>query len=154
MPCERDAGRVHARQEAERGRLDVSLDASHLARNVQPGTSVQLERLGQTSRCVDVGVPVNRPVAREHRLRQAGQCAQETLLLADPQLRLEAHHVVENSSLVLLAELDHSVWAPTRRGIAQTHRLHRTKGESVPTAASHLLDGQTPLEEELRFVTV
>ena len=52
---------------------------------------------------------MHRAEARELGLREARQRAEDALLLADPQLRLEADDVVEHAALVLLPQLHDGV---------------------------------------------
>ena len=97
---------------------------------------------------------MNRAVTCEDRLGQPGQVAENALLLANAELRLESDEVVQHTGLVLLTKLDDGVRTLTGLRISQPNRLHRTVSERIAPAPRHLLHRQAALEEELCLVAM
>ncbi len=66
-----ERGRIEAREETRRGRLDVALDARHLTGEKQRRPAPDLPRLGQHRRTVHVGVAMHHAEADELGVLQA-----------------------------------------------------------------------------------
>src|SRR5271165_1876564 len=77
---------------------------------------------------------------------QTGNQPQNTRLLAEFEVVLEAYHIVGVSPQILLAQLYHSVGGTSCSGIAQTHRLHWPEAQRVAATTCYLLDRQTAFE--------
>ena len=83
----------------------------------------------------------------ELRLLQPRNSAEDTLLLAILQFRLEADDVVERAELVVLPQLHDRVGL--RRGIVrigEADRLHRAVAQGLGAALRHNFDRQTAVE--------
>ena len=136
--------------QARRDRFHVSLDARNLPCEQNIRMRAQLQRgLKQRGR-IDVGIPMDLPVAQELRLLQARNHAQNPLLLAEFQVVLKAHQIPAIRAQVLLAQLHHRLRPSPGARIGQTHRLHRTEPQRIRPAPRDLLDGQACLE--IRYV--
>ena len=145
----RAQARPDARQETRGGRLHVSFDPRHLAREEEPRAPSRLESRLQAGRRVHVGVAVDHPVAHELGLLEAGNHAQDSLLLAPLELGLEADDREVAGRQVVLAELHDRVGAAARARIHESHRLHGAEAQGIQAAAGDDLDGQAALEEAL-----
>ena len=142
---------VQGRDEARCHRLDVALDARNLSSKKDAGATLQFETIIELKRRVDVGVAMDRTETSKDGLRQAGQCAKYSFLLADAKLRLTPDEIPERAPSVLLPKLHDCMRATTRSRINQAHRLHGPKRKGVPTPPGHLFNGQTALEIEGGF---
>src|SRR6185503_18510876 len=78
---------------------------------------------------------------------EAGDGAQDALLVAPLEAALEADEVEVGAGEVLLLQLHHRV-RPAAVGRGKPHRLHRSVAQRVDAAPRHLLDRQAALEEE------
>ena len=87
--------------------------------------------------------------AHELGIREAGDHAEDALLLAPLELGLEAHHREMAGRQVVLPELHHRERSTTRARIDEADRLHGPEAQRVAPAAGDDLDGQAALEEEL-----
>ena len=88
---------------------------------------------------------------REFGMLQPGDHAEDAALLAMPELRLEADHVVERAERVILAQLHDGVRAMAGLRVAQADRLHRPKAQGIGAARRHHFDREAALEIGRRF---
>ena len=95
---------------------------------------------------VDVRVAVEHAEPHEFGLREARQHAEDALLLADLELRLEPDEVEVLAREVVLAELDDGVRLPARPRVGQPERLHRAVPQGLDAAFGHRLDRKASLE--------
>ena len=132
-------------------RLDVALDARNLPREEEIVTRLDLPRLAQHVRPVDVGVAVNHPEADELGVLEPRDEPQDARLLAPLHLGLEPDEAEVIAGERILPELHARVRLAPGARIGQPHRLHRPEPQRVDAAPRHHLDWQTALEE-LRVV--
>ena len=85
-------------------------------------------------------------VAQERCVFQAGDEAQDALLVAELDVVLEADEVVAVGTQILLAKLNDGVWRDLGAGIAQAHGLHAAEAEGIAAAACNLFNGQAAFE--------
>src|SRR5260221_2962585 len=97
---------VARHEQADGTRLHVTLDAGDLASEEEPLVALRLEGVVEMPRAVDEGIAVHRAEAGELRPLQAGDHAEDALLLRDLHLRLEADEVEVFIRQVFLAELN------------------------------------------------
>ena len=83
------------------------------------------------------GVAVHHAVPGIGGILQAGNHAEDTLLLREFQSGLEAYNIEQGSLLVILPQLDNRKGFFSCPGIFQPNRLHGTKGKHHPTTACH-----------------
>ena len=84
--------------------------------------------------------------ARELRVLQARDRAEDARLFAVLQLRLEADHVVERAERVVLAQLHDGEGAAAGVRIGEADRLHRAEAQGLGAAFGHHFDGQARFE--------
>ena len=97
-------------------------------------------------RSVDVRVAVEHPEAHELGALEARQHPEDALLLADPELRLEADEVEVLPREIVLAELHGGVRLATGARVRQAERLHRAVPQSLDPPLGHGLDRKAPFE--------
>ena len=132
-------------QQTACGALHVALKAGDLARKEDVGVFVQEKPGVQHAGRIQEGVAVHDAVAHELGVFKAGDHAENPLLLAPLEVRLEADDVVERPLLVLGAELDVCPRAVAGVGVHQPHRAQRAEAHGVGSAGCHDLDGHTAL---------
>ena len=106
----------------------------------------ELQSFGEEGGGVDVGVAVDLAVAEEGCVFEAGDEAEDALLLAELQMILEADEVVAVGAEVFLAKLDDGVRPATGLGIGEADGLHWAEAEGVAAAAGGLFDGKAAFE--------
>jgi hypothetical protein len=89
---------------------------------------------------------VDRAVAQELAVREAGDRPEHARLLAVAHPRLEPDEVPHLAGLVLLAQLHDRVRLTAGARVAEAHRLHRPEAEGVLAARGQLLDRETAFE--------
>ena len=95
---------------------------------------------------VDVGVAVDLAVAQEGGVFEAGDEAEDAVLLAELEVVLEADEVVAVGAEVFLAELDDGVGPAAGFGVGEADGLHGAEAEGVAAAAGGLFDGEAAFE--------
>src|SRR3954451_25061834 len=134
---------VEAGDQADAGRLDVTLAARHLAGKAEPRLRAQAQLAVEQLWRIQEGVAMQAAEASEFGLLQTGNGAEDALLLAIFQLGLEADDVVERAEFVVLAQLNDRVgFGGGIARIGQADRLHRAVAQSLGTAFRHHLDRQ------------
>ena len=73
-------------------------------------------------------------VTHELRVFQPRYHRKDALLLAEFQVRLEAHEIVHRAVPVLLAELNNGVGALPRARVGESHGLHAAVADALETA--------------------
>ena len=107
---------------------------------------LKLEGFGEERRGVDVGVAMDLAVAEEGGVFEAGDEAEDALLLGVLEVILEAYEVVGVGAEVLLAELDAGVGPAASFRVGEADGLHRAEAEGVAASAGGLFDGETAFE--------
>ena len=95
----------------------------------------------------DVGVAVHDAEAGELGGFQAGDHAEDALLLAPSEAGLEADHPPKHALDVLLSQLDDGIRAIAGSRVGEADGLHRPEGEGLPATRGKLLDRHASLEE-------
>ena len=98
-------------------------------------------------RCVDKGIAVHDAIAEEFRLREAGDHAENALLLTKGEVRLKTHEVVGGAVPVLGAQLDRGPGPAAGPGVGKADGLHGTETDRVDALACDLLCRLTCLEQ-------
>src|SRR5579883_84059 len=86
-----------AGEQADGGAFDIALDAGDLSGKAQARHRLEAQRAVEEPRAVDEGVAMEAAEPCELGLLEAGDHAEDALLLGMLQLRLEADHVVERA---------------------------------------------------------
>ena len=86
-------------------------------------------------------------IAEEFRLREAGDHAENALLLAKGEVRLKTHEVVGGAVPVLGAQLDRGPGPVAGPGVGKADGLHGTETDRVDALACDLLCRLTCLEQ-------
>ena len=144
--------REAAGQQADRGALDITFDAGDLPGEAQPRHRLEPQHAVEQARAVEEGVAVQPAEPGELGALQPGDHAEDARLLAVPQLRLEADHVVERAERIVLAQLHDGMRPLSGARVAQADRLHRPQAQRVRAARRHDLDRQAALEIRRRFL--
>ena len=84
---------------------------------------------------------------------QAGNHAEDSLLIGELQVILKSHDVIARLHQIFLAKLDYSIRHTVGARINKPHGAHRSETERVATAACEFLDRQARLEV-IRFFEV
>ena len=106
----------------------------------------ELEGFGEERGGVDVGVAVDLAVAEEVGVFEAGDEAEDSVLLAELEVVLEADEVVAVGAEVFLAELDYGVGPAAGFGVGEAYGLHGAEAEGVAASAGGLFDGEAAFE--------
>src|SRR3954447_11283671 len=144
--------RETAGQQSYCGALDITLDPGDLPGEAQPRHRSEAQRAVEQVRAVEEGVAVQPAEPGELGALQPRDHAEDMLLLAVTQLRLEADHVVERAQRIVLAQLDDGMGPASGARITQPYRLHRSPAQRVRAARCHDLDRQAAIEIRRRFL--
>src|SRR5262249_34881719 len=126
--------------------LDIALDAGDLAGKAQSLHNPEAKPRVEQHRAVKEGVAVKPAQPGELGLLEAGNHAEDPLLLGVLQLGLEADDVVERAERIVLVWLDTRVRPRAVARLGEAARLHGPVAQRVDTASRHDLDRQAALE--------
>ncbi len=84
--------------------------------------------------------------AQELRIREAGNHAEDALLLGNAKPRLEPDEIPHPAGAIFLPELRDGVRLTARPRVAQPHGLERAEAEHIAPALCHHFHRETPLE--------
>ena len=144
--CRGPAARRSGREQAGGDGLGVAFDSAELAGDQDGGVGAELEGFGEERGGVDVGVAVDLAVAEEGGVFEAGDEAEDAVLLAVLEVVLEAYEVVGVGAEVFLAELDYGVGPLPCFGVGEAGGLHGAEAEGVAASAGGLFDGEAAFE--------
>src|SRR5689334_5896984 len=108
------------------------------------------------SRRIQIGIPVDRSVSQEFRIRESRNHTEYTLLFRDSQSRLETDEVPHSAVTVLSAQLNDRMRLTSRARIAKSHRLQGTEAQRFNSAIGRDFDGHATFEVRsfVEFVAV
>ena len=132
-------------QQAAGGGLHVALEAGDLAGEPKVLVALEAQALVQQPGAVQKGVAVHHAVAGEFSVRKARYHGKDPLLLAELEVGLKAHDVVQRARLVLPPQLDVGPGAVAGGGVHKALRAQRPEAHGVRAAACHHLDGHAAL---------
>jgi hypothetical protein len=147
-------GQVDAGQDPCAERFGVALHPGQLAGKEHWRTRAGSEAGAQAPGTVDVGIAVDAAIAKELRLGQPGNRAEDALLLGNPESGLEPDQVPHLAGPILATELDHGVGFPPSARVGQPDRLHRAEAQRFGAPRRHLLHRQASLEVGHRIEVV
>ena len=141
------AGGVETGDEATGDGADIAFGAGDLPGEEEVVAPAELHGGLQVAGGVDEGVAVHLAMPHELGGFQAGDEAQDPLLLAPAQIGLKADHVVQGRGAVVLAKLDHGVGPAAGARVDEAHRLEGAKGQRLLPPSRQLFHGQTGFEK-------
>src|SRR5262249_42342775 len=143
------------RQQTDRSRFNIALAAGDLAGETQPRHGVETQSRVEKLRRVEEGVAVQPSEPRKLGPVETGDAAEDTGLLAVPELGLKAYDVEQSAKAVVLAQLHHGVrLRRARMRVGEAKRLHRSVAQRLAPALGHHLDRQAAVEIRRRLPLV
>src|ERR1700733_13333983 len=139
-------GGIQAGEHSGSNGFGVAFHAGKLPGNQNARVVSKSQGLGKHPGSVDVGIPMDLPVAKELCPLQARYQPKDPSLLAEFKVVLQADQVVGISAEVLAAQLHHRPGYFAGAWIAQADRLHGAKAERVPAAPGYFFNRQAALE--------
>ncbi len=135
-----------AREQTDRGALDIAFAAGDLAGEADVRARLEPERRVEQLGRLDEGVAVQAAEPRELGIFQPGDGAEQLDLLGIFELGLEADDVPQRAAGIVLAELDDRIGPAPGARIVEADALHRAEAQGVDAALGHHFDRHAAFE--------